>query len=437
MVMEMEKVCVVGMGYVGIPVALLVADAGFPCTGIEISKEKVDALNKGTYPIDGEEPGVRELLKRVVGSGKFKATTDYSVCKDADIIIVCVQTPFFPDKHEPNYSYLKSATESVSSNLKKGAMFIVESTIAPGTMKSVVLPILEKGGKKAGKDFLAVHCPERVTPGKLLKNLLEMERAVGGFDKASTEKALAFYKRFIRAKLHATEMTTAEIVKTAENTYRDVEIAFANELAIVCERLGVDFYRVRELVNTAPYRNVHLPGVGVGGHCIPKDPWLLMYGAGEPRPKLFEIARNINDSMPAHTLELLKGSLKKQKKELKGAKVAFLGISYMEDSDDMRNAPGLVLHELLKKEGADVSVCEPFVSSLPGIALTKDWREAIKGADAIVVVTAHSSFKEIKSKLAEAKKLMRTPIIVDGRRLFEKEECVIAGFSFVGVGRKI
>jgi UDP-N-acetyl-D-mannosaminuronic acid dehydrogenase len=433
---SIKKICVVGMGYVGIPVALLVADSGFECAGIEISKEKVASLNRGEYPIEGEEPGIPELLKKAVASGKFKATADYSACKDSDIIIICVQTPFYPDRHEPNYSYLKSAVESVGANMKKGALVIIESTIAPGTMKNVVIPILEKGGRKAGKDFGLVHCPERVTPGRLIKNLTGMDRIVGSIDSASTEKAIDLYEHFIKAKLHPVDMTTAEIVKTAENTYRDVEIAFANELAIVCERLGVDFYRVRELVNTAPYRHVHLPGVGVGGHCIPKDPWLLMYGVGEPRPKLFETARNINDSMPAHTLGLVKETLKKAKKELKGAKVAMLGITYMEESDDMRNAPGLVLHELLAKEGAEIRVCDPFAKELPGVKLIPDWREALKGADCILVVTAHSAFKEIREKLPEARKLVLTPVIVDGRKLFAREECERAGFSFVGIGRK-
>ncbi len=426
----MEKVCVVGMGYVGIPVALLVADAGFSCTGIEISEQRVDSLNKGEYPIEGEEPGVPELLKKVAEKKSFRATTDYSSCKDADVIIVCVQTPFLKNRHEPNYSYLKSAIESISKNLKQNSMLIVESTLAPGTMTKVVLPLF--GGKmKPGKDLYLIHCPERVTPGKLLYNLKKMDRIVGGINKESTDKAIHFYSKFIEGNLHPTDMTTAETVKTAENSYRDVEIAFANELALICERLGVDFYKVRELVNTAPYRHVHLPGVGVGGHCIPKDPWLLMYGAGEPRPTLLETSRNINDSMPKHVFDLISKSLKK----MSGSKITLLGISYMEESDDMRNSPGLVLYDLLKRAGALISVCDPFVSELEGIETTNDWRKAVKDADCVVLVTTHSAFKEIAENLGELKKLVKTPVIVDGRRLFNKKDCERNGFVFSGVGR--
>ncbi|MCX6777542.1 MAG: nucleotide sugar dehydrogenase [Candidatus Micrarchaeota archaeon] len=430
----MTKVCVIGMGYVGIPVAVEIANAGFDCVGIELDGKKVSALNSGKYPIAGDEPGIAEAVDKAHSSGKFRASSDYSECKDADFIVVCVQTPLADDSRKPNYTYLRGALESAGKKMKKGVVVIVESTLAPGTMQKVAIPSLEKASKlKAGVDFGLVHCPERVRPGALLHNLRNMHRVIGGIDEKSAKKAMEFYSKFIRGNLYESDMLTAEIVKTAENTYRDVEIAFANELAVFCEEIGADFYKVRELVNTSPGRNIHMPGAGVGGHCIPKDSWLLASGVDNDRLlSIVRLARKVNDSMPSHMLELVSEALSEQGVLLGGSKVCLLGVSYIGDSDDTRNTPALPLAQLLGDAGAEVVAYDPFVEKIDGIRLAT-FEEAIKNSDCLVVVTDHLEFKSLR--LGEIASKMRTKCLVDGRKVVEPDSALMAGFVFRGIGR--
>ncbi|VVB66703.1 UDP-N-acetyl-D-mannosamine dehydrogenase [Candidatus Gugararchaeum adminiculabundum] len=434
----MKKIGVIGMGYVGIPVALAFADAGIKTVGIDISADRVSQLNKGVYPLEGEEPGIADLLKKVQKKGNFSASSDYSELKDADCILICVQTPLKENK-EPDHTYLKSALESVSRILQKGTLVSIESTIAPLTTQTVALPILERGsGMKAGTDFYLVHCPERVTPGKLLHNLRKMSRIVGGINDASTKKALEFYAKIVEAELHPSDALSAEITKTAENSYRDMEIAFANELALICEQLGVDAFKIRDLVNTCPFRYVHLPGIGVGGHCIPKDSWLLMYGVkGKTPTPLLKTVREINDSMPAHTASLVAAVLAKKGKEVKNSKIAILGFSYLPDSDDTRSTPARVLYKFLKQAGASLAVFDPFVHQDSEVKLSKTLEEAVSGSDCIILATAHTSFKSLNSasELKRIRQLLRTPCLVDGRNLFDKKLAQEAGYAFTGVGK--
>ncbi len=430
----MEKVCVVGMGYVGIPVAVQFALSGFGVAGIEISQKKVELLGRGVCTIEGDEPRLAESLKDVVSKKKLVFSSDYSVCRNADAVIICVQTPFFRDGNKPDYACLKSAVESIGANLKKGALVVVESTIAPGTIDKVVKPLLEeKSGMKAGTDFYLAHCPERVMPGRLLENLNNMDRVVGGINEESTKRALAVYGKAIKAKLHPTSALVAEVVKTGENAYRNVQIGFANELALMCENLGVDAFEVRGLINTSPHRDVHMPGAGVGGHCIPKDPWLLVYGSGM-EPKLIIESCRLNDSMPNHVSELIGKALAKRGRKMEGSKIAILGLAYLENSDDTRNSPSVALHGLLREKGASVSVFDPYVKSHDGIELSKTLEDAVSGADCIALMTAHSAFRNLDLK--RIKGLVRTPLIMDGRNHFDNEMCKKQGFGIFGVGKK-
>lgn len=305
------KIAVVGLGYVGTPVAALFADAGFSVLGVDIQDEKIEKINKGVNPIEGKEPGLKELVARVVEVGNLKASSDYSQLKNVDVILVSVETPVDDKTKTPNYVALRSAVEGIGKNMKKGAMVIIESTIAPRTMLDVALPVLEKAsGLKVNRGFMLAHCPERVTPGRLIRNIRTCARVVGVFNPATGEAAKALYSHIVEAEIDITDTLTAEIVKTAENTYRDVQIAFANELALVCEALGADFWKVRELVNKSPHRHVHEAGAGVGGHCIPKDSWLLIAPLkGKLKAKIITDARHINDSMPQHMVELLESGL--------------------------------------------------------------------------------------------------------------------------------
>jgi len=339
-----------------------------------------------------------------------------------------VQTPFGDKK--PEYSALESALEEIGKYLQKDQLVIIESTIAPGTMNKIVKPILErKSGLKAGKDFMLGNCPERVMPGKLLCNIENLDRVVGGIDEKTREKMIELYSHIVKGDLYPTNCLTAEVVKTAENAYRDVQIAFANELALLCERLGIDAYEVRELVNKCPYRDVHIPGAGVGGHCIPKDSLLLNYGAGDFEAKLMLLARKINDDMPYHVVELVKKVLG----NVKGKKIAVLGLAYLANSNDTRNTPALPVIKELEKLGADVIVHDPYVKSYEKITLTNHLNDALKDADCIVIVTSHDQYHEID--LEKIKKLMRTPCIVDGRNVFSKEKAEKVGFRFAGVGK--
>ena len=428
------KIVVVGMGYVGIPVAVEFANAGFDVVGVEILKWKVDWIDEGKCPIQGDEPGLAELLERVVKNGKLMATQDFSECKDADAVLICTETPFDLKRKEPNYSALKSAVSSVAENLEKKSLIVIESTIAPKTMENVVKPILEGNGKKTGKDFYLANCPERVMPGKLLYNIENLDRVVGGSDKKSQKLAVKLYSNIMKGKLYPTDCLTAEIVKTTENAYRDVQIGFANEIALICEKLGVDVFKVRELVNKCPYRDMHIPGAGVGGHCLPKDSHLLAYSVKDKfDSKMLMTAREINENMPLHMIELIEECFKEIKKDLKKSKISVLGLAYLQNSDDTRNMPALPIIKKLKENGVDVIAHDPYVKEYEDICITGDINKSLKDSDCLVLITAHDKYKKLNLK--RIKNLMRTPIIVDGRNCFSKEECEKEGFVYRGIGK--
>lgn len=416
------------MGYVGIPVAVTFARKGFEVIGVNRSKNKVELINKGICPIEGEEPNLSDYLEQVVDSGNLKATQDYSVIKDAQAILVAVQTPFYDN--EPDYSSLRGAVERIGEHLQKGQLVVIESTIAPGTMYGVVKPILElKSGLKAGEDFMLGNCPERVMPGKLLYNIENLDRVIGGID-ANTQKAmLELYSKALNGDLYPTDCLTAEVVKTAENAYRDVEIAFANELALICERLNINVYEVRDLVNKSPYRNVHLPGAGVGGHCLPKDSLLLNYGSPNYTAELMLLARRINDSMPHHVVELTRGLLP----DIAGKKVAVMGFAYLENSDDTRNTPTLPIARGLMDLGANVVVHDPYVKEFEGINITQDIKKAISGSHCLIISTAHNEYRNLS--LDMLKVAMSDHNIVDGRNVFDRRAVEEKGFRFAGIGK--
>jgi UDP-N-acetyl-D-mannosaminuronic acid dehydrogenase len=270
---------VIGLGYVGLPVAALFAEVGFRVIGVDLKDDRVQWINAGKSPIGGQEPGLAELIEKVVNDGKLWTTTEYEPLREADVVLISVETPIDPD-HVPRFEALSAALRSLAEVLRRGALIIIESTIAPGTMDRLVRPLLEEvSGYRVGEDTYLGHCPERVMPGKLLHNMRSISRVCGADSMDTGIVIRDLYKQIVEADVEIVDCVTAELVKTAENTYRDVNIAFANELALICEAAGGDVWKVRELVNKVPGRNVLLPGAGVGGHCLPKDPWLLVYGA--------------------------------------------------------------------------------------------------------------------------------------------------------------
>jgi UDP-N-acetyl-D-mannosaminuronic acid dehydrogenase len=422
------RLAVIGLGYVGLPVAAMFAEKGYDVLGIEIREDRVRMINSGKSPIEGDEPGLEELLTKVVGGRQMRASTNYEDLRDRDIILIDVETPV-DETHTPRYAALKSACTNLSAVLKKGALVIVESTIAPGTIKGTVLPLLQKNGLKLGQDFFLGNCPERVMPGKLLTNLRKMSRVCGGDSPETASVMVSLYRSIVEADLDTTDWATAELVKTVENTYRDVQIAFANEVALICEQAGADVFRVRELVNKSPFRSMHLPGAGVGGHCIPKDPWLLAYGVeGSEVPlRLIPAARAINDQMPIHLVKMLQNALEKYHRPIDKTRVLVMGYAYLENSDDTRNSPSAALIGGLDALGAEVVVHDPFVEEFKGDVFAK-----ANGCDAVILMVRHDEY--LKLDMQKLVKNLRQPLVIDGRRVLDPQNAVKAGIDLWSIG---
>lgn len=439
-ILKNKKIAICGLGYVGFPVALLLAKAGFEVAGVDKNEEKIVKINAGKVTIEGKEPGLDELVKDVYKKGNFKATSDASVYKSADVIIVAVETPVEDVTHRPAYVALKSALKEIGQNLKKGALVVIESTIAPGTMTNVVKPILEAESKMlVNKGFLLANCPERLMPGHLIENITNYNRVLGGMDEKATKLAQAMYQEIVKGEIEPTDCITAEIVKSGENTYRDVQIAFANEMALLCEAMGANVWDVRRLINnckkvgeTRPeaLRQMHFPGAGVGGHCIPKDSWLLIYGAqGLIDPKLIPLSREINNFMPHHTFNLLKDAVLQTGKEWEKMKVVVLGYAYDGNSDDDRNTPTEPLLKYLDETGAEVVVHDSFIKQYK-----MSLNEALKKADAIILMAAHDQYKKLTLKTLKNLMKAKKPIIIDGRNVFDKAKAQKLGFVYRGIG---
>ena len=428
---KQARLAVIGLGYVGLPVACEFASVGFDVLGVELRVGRVDMINAGQSPIDGNEPGLEDLLARVVNAGKLRATADYQQLRDRDIVLIDVETPVDED-HIPRYETLRDALHSLGPVLKDGALVIVESTISPGTMDQLVLPLLvESSGRSLNSGFFLGICPERVMPGKLLANLRHVSRVVGGMSSETAEVMKLLYGLVVEADLDIADCVTAELVKTTENAYRDVQIAFANEVALICEAVGGDVWKVRELVNKSPFRNMHLPGAGVGGHCIPKDPWLLAYGAnGHNLPlRIIPSARSTNDSMPFHMADLLQDTLESLGCKISDARILIMGYTYMEDSDDTRNSSSQFLAKRLHELGAQIVIHDPFVPEYQA-----DLAQLAAGCDAAVVMVRHKAYQQLD--LSVLKSALRTPLLIDGRRVFNATQAQAAGlvYRLVGAG---
>ncbi len=428
------KVAVIGLGYVGVPLAAAVAATRASVVGIDIDPRKVQAVNAGRNPLRGREPGLADLLRKQVRTGRLRASLDPADAAGADIVGVCVETPIDPTTHDPTYKALKAALAAVGPHLRRGALVSIESTLAPGTMEKVVRPALERASKrKVGRDLHLVHCPERLTAGKLLHNLTTLPRVLGANAPEAARRGVAFYARFVKAEIHPTDWTTAEVVKTAENAYWDVQIAFANEVALISEELGVDAYRVRELVNTCPFRMMLVPGAGVGGHCIPKDPWLLVGPAVQTKPELIPTARGVNDFMPRRMARLVEEALAASGRRIKGARVTVLGFAYRENTEDARNTPAKPIIRELRRRGADVVIHDPYARTERGYMILRDLEAATAGADCAAIVTAHDAYRRLD--LRTLRRAMRRRVIVDGRNVFSGPEVIKAGFVYRAVGK--
>jgi len=447
------NIVVIGMGYVGIPCAALLADVpGHNVTGVQRRSErsgwKIECLNSGKSPLEGDEPGLAELIERVVLEKKtFHVTDDYAVCRDADVILIDVQTPTDGD-HVPHYESLFEASAEVGRHMRRGTLVIIESTVAPGTTQNVIQPILEReSGLKGGQGFYLAFSYERVMPGKLLEYIVNFPRVVGGIDEESTHRTVALYKTIVTREISATDVLTAEMSKVVENAYRDVNIAFANEVALLCDSMGVDVFKIHEMINARPDRHMHLPGAGVGGHCLPKDSWLLQYGVlthghNPPEMRLIPLAREINDGMPGYMAALIEETLAEAGRPLARAKVVLLGVAYLENADDTRNTPAAALAKLLLARGAEVVAHDPYVREADWrwalgegaeVPLTDNLWEALNGADCAALVTRHREYQTLD--LGRVKDVMRTPALVDGRNTLSAQACAETGIVYRGIGK--
>jgi UDP-N-acetyl-D-mannosaminuronic acid dehydrogenase len=425
------KVAVIGLGYVGLPVACTLAREGFRVSGIERDEEKAAQIGAGICPIGGNEPGLAELLADVINRGRLRVETDYADCQDARVALIAVETPVDSESKEPSYEALRAALRNLGPYLPAGTLVIVESTIAPRTMEKIVKPLLEQtSGLKLDEGFYLAYCPERVMPGKLLANLRNCSRVIGGMSPEAAVLARELYCHFVEAELDITDALTAELVKTTENAYRDVQIAFANEVALLCENVGSNVHHVRRLVNKSPFRDMHVPGAGVGGHCTTKDPWLLIHGTeGKLQAKLVPTARAINDGMPAHVAELAEEGLKEAGKAVEGANVAVLGYAYLENTADARNSPTIPLVETLQARGASVTIHDPHFAEYD-----TDMKEVITDSDCVIVMVAHDAYRAVD--LTSVRGWVSTPVLIDGRNVFDKAAARELGFIYRGVGNR-
>ena len=421
---------VVGLGYVGFPLALSLADEGFKVIGVDIDQKRIDGFNRGKLIFGGSEPGLKKLLSKVGKSGECKFSTKYNELKDCDVIVISVQTPLRVGMLVPDYRILKSAVKSVAKIISSGALLVVQSTIAPGTSKSIIQPIVEEVSKKTlGKNLFYAYVPERIMPGRTLDTLKNMPRIIGADNENSRKAATALYKYVTNADIDSASVISAEISKTAENSYRFIEINFANALALLCEKHGASYQDVRRLANK--HENVKLlwPGVGIGGHCIPKDPWLLAWNNRQSlMGSLFSIGKKINQSMPAHTIELIKLGLNKISLKIKGAEIAVLGVSYREGSDDIRSSPANTVISLLAKMGAKLTIHDSEIPKYHGQNLA----EVVKNKHAVVVLTAHEEYR--KFSLNKLKSLLKYPLIIDGRQTWDRLKAIKIGFTYLQIG---
>lgn len=427
------RIGILGMGYVGLPTATIFAKRGFRVLGGDINAGIVDAINRGESPIS--EKGLDISVREAVSKGMLHATSDTdAVVRESDAVLVVVQTPI-DDEKKPDLSTLKSAVRTISKNLAKGKLIIIESTLPPGATQETIIPILEQGGLKAGKDFYLAYSPERAIPTRTLEEIQKNSRIIGGITEESALLARELYSHITSGELVTGDIKTAEVVKVIENTYRDVNIALSNEIAIFCEKLGVDAAGVIEMANKHPRVNLLQPGTGVGGHCIPKDPHFLISKAKELGVELRVIssARKVNEDMPKHLLEIIGKALKSADKRIDDSKVAVLGIAYKGNTGDVRGTPSREVIETLMEMRCNVFSHDPFVSQDFGGKFSNRVEDAARDADCLVIVTDHDEYKQLDLK-ALSKILKKPAVIVDGRRIIDPQSAEESDLHYFGVG---
>jgi UDP-N-acetyl-D-mannosaminuronic acid dehydrogenase len=380
-------VCVLGLGYVGLPTAAVLATVGRRVAGVDLRRDVLDTINAGKIHI--VEPELDALVRAAVMAGTLRAVPEPV---PAQTYLLCVPTPI-TDDHLPDLRHVESAAHAIVPVLRPGCLVVLESTVPPGTLRELVAPIVARSGLVPGRDIFLAHAPERVLPGNVLREVVENERIVGGLTDACTARCADFYENFARGTVHRSSAEVAELTKLAENAFRDVNVAFANELANVCARLGLDVWEVIRLANRHPRVNILRPGPGVGGHCIAVDPWFIAASAPHDTP-LIQAARRVNDERPARVLEMVRSLAAR----LRRPKIACLGLSYKPDIDDLRESPALHVARSLAADGdSELVLVEPHLQRSPidGVPLVS-LDEALRSADIVVILVAHRQFRHLR-----------------------------------------
>jgi UDP-N-acetyl-D-mannosaminuronic acid dehydrogenase len=404
--MHLKKISMIGLGYIGLPTAAIMASRGLEVIGVDVNQQAVDTINQGKIHI--VEPDLDIVVRSVVQTGQLRATT---VPEGADAFLIAVPTPF-QDGHTPDLSYIRAAAQAIAPELTRGNLVILESTSPVGTTEKLAewladcrpdLSFPQQDSKNS--DILIAHCPERVLPGYVLQELVSNDRIIGGMTPRCAQAAMELYQTFVKGECLTTDARTAELSKLTENAYRDVNIAFANELSLICEELHVNAWEMIALANRHPRVNILQPGPGVGGHCIAVDPWFIVDSAPE-QTRLIRTAREVNDSKPAHVLQKVKAKAERFKK----AKVACLGLSFKANIDDLRESPALrIVEALAQEEAGDLLIVEPHLTALPEnltrypqVALS-NLNAVLDQADIVVGLVAHDFFRQIDQELLKEK----------------------------------
>lgn len=421
-----QKVCVIGLGYVGFPLAVLCSIKGYEVYGYDKDEKKLARIEKGENIVE------EEYLEEYLPKTKINIIRDMAAAKDCDIFIIAVPTPV-DEKHYPDLSFVISAAVSVAKNMQKGALVIVESTINPGVCEEFVKPVFEKEGYEIGKDVYISHCPERINPGDSKWNVMNIPRVVGSFDENGLEMSVQFYKSILDSEIMPMKtIREAEAAKIIENSFRDINIAFVNELAKSFDLMGIDIMNVIRGAATKPFAFMpHWPSCGVGGHCIPVDPYYLIEKAKENEfdHRFLRTARAINNSMPLYTVELLQDALNMIERPFKNTNIGVLGISYKANVGDLRESPALKIIELLEAREAKVHIYDPYVQSKSTV---KSLDEILERSDAIVITANHDEFVSMSVEKLKEKKV---EVIIDGKNCLDKDKIRKLGIIYRGIGR--
>ena len=399
--MNKKTICVIGLGYIGLPTAALIANKGFEVSGIDINEDIVLKINKSEIHI--VEDGLKAYVKSAISSGKLKA---FNKIQQSDVYIICVPTPFQnkdKDIPKPNIDYVLSATKSIAQYIKPGDLIILESTSPVGTTEKVQQTLINCGANL--EDVHIAYCPERVLPGKIMTEIVENDRIVGGLTSTATKKAKDFYRFFVSGNILETDSKTAEMCKLVENSFRDLNIAFANELSMICDNQGINVWNLIKLANKHPRVNILQPGTGVGGHCIAVDPWFIV-SQNKEKAKLIQTAREINNYKTKWVIDKIKSNVDSHPKNGVKLKIACLGLSFKANIDDLRESKALEVAETLLAEGYEVIAVEPNIKSYKNLKILNIF-DAIDQADLICLLVKHREFLEPEVK----KKLMKSQVL--------------------------